>query len=45
MNTGAPADGYVVGPGQTREKPLGDGPVERLHAASLVTHITYRIRR
>jgi hypothetical protein len=26
------ADGYVAGPNQTREKPFGDGPVERLHA-------------
>ncbi len=26
------ADGYVAGPNQTREKPFGDGPVDRLHA-------------
>jgi dihydrofolate reductase len=26
------ADGFVAGPNQTREKPFGDGPVERLHA-------------
>jgi dihydrofolate reductase len=26
------ADGYVAGPHQTRERPFGDGPVERLHA-------------
>jgi dihydrofolate reductase len=26
------ADGYGAGPNQTREKPFGDGPVERLHA-------------
>jgi len=26
------ADGYVAGPGQTAEKPFGDGPVHRLHA-------------
>jgi len=26
------ADGYVAGPGQTAEKPFGDGPVDRLHA-------------
>jgi dihydrofolate reductase len=25
-------DGFVAGPNQTREKPFGDGPVERLHA-------------
>jgi hypothetical protein len=26
------ADGCVAGPGQTAEKPFGDGPVDRLHA-------------
>jgi hypothetical protein len=26
------ADGYVAGPGQTAEKPFGDGPVDRLQA-------------
>ncbi|MEJ3745082.1 dihydrofolate reductase family protein [Actinomycetes bacterium KLBMP 9797] len=26
------ADGFAAGPNQTREKPFGDGPVERLHA-------------
>jgi dihydrofolate reductase len=26
------ADGYAAGPGQTADKPFGDGPVERLHA-------------
>jgi dihydrofolate reductase len=26
------ADGYVAGPGQTAEKPFGNGPVDRLHA-------------
>lgn len=26
------ADGYVAGANQTRDKPFGDGPVERLHA-------------
>jgi dihydrofolate reductase len=26
------ADGYVAGPGQSRDKPFGDGPVDRLHA-------------
>jgi hypothetical protein len=26
------ADGYVAGPGQTADKPFGDGPVDRLHA-------------
>ena len=26
------ADGYVAGPGQTSDKPFGDGPVDRLHA-------------
>jgi hypothetical protein len=26
------ADGYAAGPGQTAEKPFGDGPVDRLHA-------------
>jgi dihydrofolate reductase len=26
------ADGYVAGPGQTAEKPFGDGAVDRLHA-------------
>jgi dihydrofolate reductase len=26
------ADGYVAGPNQTRDKPFGDGPIERLHA-------------
>ena len=26
------ADGYVAGPGQTADKPFGDGPVEKLHA-------------
>jgi dihydrofolate reductase len=26
------ADGYVAGRGQTREKPFGDGPVDRLHS-------------
>ncbi len=26
------ADGYVAGPNQTRERPFGDGPVDRLHA-------------
>lgn len=26
------ADGYAAGPNQTRDKPFGDGPVERLHA-------------
>jgi dihydrofolate reductase len=25
-------DGYAAGPNQTREKPFGDGPVDRLHA-------------
>jgi dihydrofolate reductase len=25
-------DGYVAGPGQTRDKPFGDGPVDQLHA-------------
>jgi dihydrofolate reductase len=25
-------DGYLAGPGQTADKPFGDGPVERLHA-------------
>jgi dihydrofolate reductase len=25
------ADGYVAGPGQTADKPFGDGPVDRLH--------------
>jgi dihydrofolate reductase len=25
-------DGYVAGPGQTAEKPFGDGPVDGLHA-------------
>ncbi len=44
------ADGYVSGRGQTREKPFGDAPEERLfgwmfntRSASLVTHITYRV--
>ena len=31
------ADGYVAGPDQTREKPFGDGPVDRLHAWMLET--------
>jgi dihydrofolate reductase len=26
------ADGYAAGPRQTRDKPFGDGPVDRLHA-------------
>jgi dihydrofolate reductase len=26
------ADGYVAGPGQTADKPFGDGPVDQLHA-------------
>src|SRR5512133_2035832 len=26
------ADGYLAGPGQTTDKPFGDGPVDRLHA-------------
>ncbi len=26
------ADGYAAGPGQTAEKPFGEGPVDRLHA-------------
>ena len=26
------ADGYVAGPGQTADKPFGDGPVDLLHA-------------
>jgi dihydrofolate reductase len=26
------ADGYAAGPNQTRERPLGHGPIERLHA-------------
>jgi dihydrofolate reductase len=26
------ADGYVAGPNQTRDKPFGDGPTERLHS-------------
>jgi dihydrofolate reductase len=26
------ADGFAAGPNQTRDKPFGDGPVERLHA-------------
>jgi riboflavin biosynthesis pyrimidine reductase len=26
------ADRYVAGPGQTAEKPFGDGPVDQLHA-------------
>jgi dihydrofolate reductase len=26
------ADGYAAGRGQTREKPFGDGPVDRLHS-------------
>jgi dihydrofolate reductase len=26
------ADGYSAGPGQTAEKPFGEGPVDRLHA-------------
>src|SRR4029450_6685175 len=26
------ADGYLAGPGQTADKPFGDGPVDRLHA-------------
>jgi len=26
------ADGYAAGPGQTAEKPFGDGPVDRLHS-------------
>ena len=26
------ADGYVAGPGQTADKPFGDGPIDRLHA-------------
>ena len=25
-------DGYVAGPNQSRDKPFGDGPVDRLHA-------------
>jgi hypothetical protein len=25
------ADGYVAAPGQTADKPFGDGPVDRLH--------------
>ena len=25
------ADGYVAGPGQTADKPFGDGPIDRLH--------------
>jgi dihydrofolate reductase len=25
------ADGYLAGPGQTADKPFGDGPVDRLH--------------
>ena len=25
-------DGYAAGPGQTKEKPFGDGPIDRLHA-------------
>src|SRR5690349_3113358 len=26
------ADGFVAGPGQSQEKPLGEGPAERLHS-------------
>lgn len=26
------ADGFAAGPNQTRERPFGDGPVERLHS-------------
>jgi dihydrofolate reductase len=26
------ADGYAAGPGQTKEKPFGDGPIDQLHA-------------
>jgi dihydrofolate reductase len=26
------ADGYVAGPGQTADRPFGEGPVDRLHA-------------
>ena len=26
------ADGYAAGPNQTRDRPFGDGPVDRLHA-------------
>jgi dihydrofolate reductase len=26
------ADGYMAGPGQSEEKPFGEGPVDRLHA-------------
>ncbi len=26
------ADGYAAGPGQTADKPFGEGPVDRLHA-------------
>lgn len=26
------ADGYLAGPGQSADKPFGDGPVDRLHA-------------
>jgi dihydrofolate reductase len=26
------ADGYLAGPGQSEEKPFGEGPVDRLHA-------------
>jgi dihydrofolate reductase len=31
------ADGFVAGPGQTAEKPFGDGPVDRLHAWAFET--------
>jgi dihydrofolate reductase len=31
-NISIAADGYVAGPGQTAEKPFGDGPVDQLHA-------------
>ncbi|MEU6267730.1 hypothetical protein [Saccharopolyspora shandongensis] len=67
-------DGYVAGPGQSHDKPFGEGPIDELRThiatvtlgagerlfdgvpaldlelvsarpASLVTHITYRVRR
>jgi dihydrofolate reductase len=31
-NISISADGYLAGPGQTEEKPFGDGPTDQLHA-------------
>jgi hypothetical protein len=38
------ADGYVAGPGQTAEKPFGDGAVDRLHAWMFDTPMRTRPR-